>query len=44
MLLSVSSDDYTRLTWGWKTANVDYSHEKKNETESIMVFVGEINL
>ena len=25
LLIFVSSDDFTRLIWGWKTANMDYS-------------------
>ena len=25
IILFVSSDDFTSLIWGWKTANIDYS-------------------
>ena len=38
IILFVSSDDFTCLIWGWKTANMDYSlyiymYEGKEEEE-----------
>ena len=38
IILSVSSDDCTRLIWGWKTVNMDYSlyvYEKKDHRHSL---------
>ena len=43
IILSVSSDDFTRLIWGWKTANMNYSlymsMDKKKRENPIYIII-----